>query len=110
MFSQNDDMRWYRPTERSTTEFAVVPSRSPTRAAQSCLMSPVAAHSKVRVSRKLGLRAALTSLVLLTVSVTAIFIHLTWSYTARRNVADVAGQLNQQIVGSIEHEVRGILD
>jgi adenylate cyclase len=60
--------------------------------------------------RKLGLRAALTSLVLLTVTVTAMVIHLTWFYAARRNVADVVGQLNRQIVGSVQHEVRGTLN
>jgi hypothetical protein len=30
------------------------------------------------------------------VIVTAILIHLTWFYNARRNVADVVGQLNRQ--------------
>src|SRR5260370_30986694 len=59
---------------------------------------------------KLGLRAALTGLVLLAVAVTAILIHLTWFYAARRNVADVVGQLNRQIVGSVQHEVRGTLN
>ena len=42
--------------------------------------------------------------------VTAILIHLTWFYAARRNVADVVGQLNRQIVGSVQHEVRGTLN
>ena len=53
---------------------------------------------------------ALTGLVLLTVMVTAVLIHLTWLYAARRNVADVVGQLNRQIVGSVQHEVRGTLN
>src|SRR5216683_4327136 len=65
---------------------------------------------RARAARKLGLRAALTGLVLLTVSATAILIHLTWFYAARRNVADVVGQLNRQIVGSVQHEVRGTLN
>src|SRR5258705_7652212 len=65
---------------------------------------------EARAARKLGLRAALTGLVLLTVIVTAILIHLTWFYNARRNVADVVGQLNRQIVGSVQHEVRGTLN
>jgi adenylate cyclase len=47
---------------------------------------------------------------LLTVIVTAVLIHLTWFYAARRNVTDVVGQLNRQIVGSIQHEVRGTLN
>lgn len=60
--------------------------------------------------RKLGLRAALTGLVLATVALTALLIHLSWSYTARQNVADVVGQLNRQIVDSIHHELRQVLD
>jgi adenylate cyclase len=70
----------------------------------------VAQPPEARPARKLGLRAALTGLVLLTVMVTAILIHLTWFYNARRNVADVVGQLNRQIVGSVQHEVRGTLN
>jgi hypothetical protein len=36
---------------------------------------------------------------------TALLIHLSWAHTARQNVADVAGQLNEQIVDSIRSEV-----
>src|SRR5258708_5515613 len=60
--------------------------------------------------RKPGLRLALAGLVLGTVTVTAMLIHLSWSYTARQNVTDVVGQLNRQIVDSIHHEVRGVLN
>jgi adenylate cyclase len=63
-----------------------------------------------RAPRKFGLRAVLTGLVLLTVISTAVLIHLTWFYAARGNVADVVGQLNRQIVGSVQHEVRGTLN
>lgn len=77
---------------------------APAAAAQS-LPSP-----QRREGRKIGLRAALTGLVLLTVAVTALLIHLTWSYTARQNVSDVAGQLNRQIVASIQHELRATLN
>jgi adenylate cyclase len=59
---------------------------------------------------KLSLRGALTVLVLGTVILTASLIHLFWSYTARLNVADVVGQLNRQIVDSIHHELRGVLN
>ena len=75
-----------------------------------------AARAEARRSRgaatplKLGLRSALTALVLTTVALTALLIHLFWSYTARLNVADVVGQLNRQIVGSIQHELHGVLD
>ena len=48
--------------------------------------------------------------VLLTVGITALVIHLTWSYAARRNVAEVVGQLNLQIVGSVQHEIRATLN
>jgi adenylate cyclase len=59
---------------------------------------------------KIGLRAVLAALVLVTVAVTAIVIHLTWAYAARRNVAEVVGQLNRQILGSVQHEIHGTLD
>jgi len=60
--------------------------------------------------RKLGLRVALTGLVVVTVAITALLIHLTWSYTAQRNVRDVAGQLNAQIIEQVRHELRQTLD
>ena len=60
--------------------------------------------------RKLGLRGALTALVLATVILTALLIHLFWSYAARQDVAEVVGQLNRQIIESIHHELRGVLD
>src|SRR5438874_1493057 len=83
------------------------------RAAVPVAVAPVPlvdAPPKPRARRKFGLRTALTGLVLLTVAVTAILIHLTWFYAARRNVADVVGQLNRQIVGSVQHEVRATLN
>jgi adenylate cyclase len=61
-------------------------------------------------SGKIGLRSALAGLVLVTVGITALVIHLTWSYAARRNVAEVVGQLNLQIVGSVQHEIRDTLN
>jgi adenylate cyclase len=67
-------------------------------------------RTRLRGERKFGLRAAVAGLVLLTVALTAILIHATWFYTARQNVADVVGQLNRQIVGSVQHEVRGTLN
>jgi adenylate cyclase len=63
-----------------------------------------------RRRHKLGLRGALAALVLGTVTLTALLIHLSWSYTARLNVADVVAQLNRQIVASIHHELHGVLD
>jgi len=52
----------------------------------------------------------LTALVLGTVTLTALLIHLFWSFAAHRNVGDVVGQLNRQIVESIHHELHGVLD
>ncbi len=63
-----------------------------------------------RQGYKPGLRWALTALVLGTVVLTALLIHLFWSVAARRNVGDVVGQLNRQIVESIHHELHGVLD
>jgi adenylate cyclase len=63
-----------------------------------------------RPGYKLSLRGALTALVLSTVVLTALLIHLFWSIAARRNVGDVVGQLNRQIVQSIHHELHGVLN
>jgi adenylate cyclase len=52
---------------------------------------------------------ALTLFVVLSVLGTAMLIHLSWSYTARQNVADVAKQLNEQIVASIRTELTNVL-
>jgi hypothetical protein len=70
---------------------------------------PPPRREAAKAPRKIGLRTAVTGLVLLAVTITALLIHLSWSYAARRNVSDVAGQLNRQIVGSVQHEMRGIL-
>jgi adenylate cyclase len=56
-----------------------------------------------------GLKAALSTLVVSTVACTAVFIHLSWSWTARANVADVVTQLNLQIAGSVRREVQGLV-
>jgi hypothetical protein len=64
-------------------------------------------RTRLRGERKFGLHAVLAGLVLLRVTLTAILIHVIWFYTARQNVADVVGQLNRQIVGSLQHEARG---
>jgi adenylate cyclase len=58
---------------------------------------------------RLALRVALTLFVVLTVLGTALLIHLSWSYTARQNVADVAKQLNEQIVASIRTKLTDLL-
>lgn len=52
--------------------------------------------------RKLGIRLALTGLVLASVTLTALLIHLTWVAASQRNVKDLAAQLNRQIMDEIE--------
>jgi adenylate cyclase len=59
---------------------------------------------------RLALRTALTLVVLLSVLTTALLIHLSWSHTARQNVADVAAQLNEQIVASIRNQLTVVLN
>src|SRR5205814_2461468 len=84
------------------------------RRASSIRLPPSRTHASPRAPQqqghKLGLRGALTALVLSTVVLTALLIHLFWSVAALRNVGDVVGQLNRQIVESIHHELHGVLD
>jgi adenylate cyclase len=54
-----------------------------------------------KIRPRIALRTALTLFIVLSVLATALLIHLSWSYTARQNVADVAAQLNTQIANSI---------
>src|SRR5215470_11340589 len=56
-----------------------------------------------------GLRTALATLVVSTVALTALVIHLSWSWTAQANVADVVEKLNAQISGSVRREVEGLV-
>ncbi|HXV25829.1 MAG TPA: adenylate/guanylate cyclase domain-containing protein [Alphaproteobacteria bacterium] len=55
--------------------------------------------------RRVGLRMVLTGLVVAAVLLTAIIVHWSWSRTARDNIVDIAGQLNREIVASVEHEL-----
>ena len=59
---------------------------------------------------KPGLKLVLTGLILLTVLLTALLVHALWSYTARQNVEDVVGQLNQEIVTTVKNELAGVRD
>ena len=59
---------------------------------------------------KPGLKLVLTGLILLTVLLTALLVHALWSYTARQNVEDVVGQLNQEIVTTVKNELGGVRD
>jgi adenylate cyclase len=72
--------------------------------------SPETARPAEPVRRsRLALRVALTLFVVLSVLGTALLIHLSWSRTARENVADVARQLNEQIVASIRSNLTDVL-
>src|SRR5260370_13073868 len=62
-----------------------------------------------RWRRGFGLIAALSTLVVSTVACTALVIHLSWSWTAQQNVADVVDQLNAQIAGSVRRDVQGLV-
>ncbi len=55
--------------------------------------------------RSVGLRLVLTGLVVAAVLLTAVIVHWSWSRTARDNIVDIAGQLNREIVASVEHEL-----
>src|SRR6516164_1118994 len=68
-----------------------------------------ASGTMARLRRVFGLRTALSTLVATTVAATAIIIHLSWSATAEQNVADVAGQLNDQIAASVRRELQAIV-
>jgi adenylate cyclase len=59
--------------------------------------------------RRLGVRLVLTALVVVVALLTAALVHSTWSVTANRNVRDVVGQLNRQIVSAIGEELTGVL-
>jgi adenylate cyclase len=55
--------------------------------------------------RRIGLRTVLTGLVVAAVLLTASIVHWSWSRTARDNIVEIAGQLNREIVASVEHEL-----
>src|SRR5882724_11670122 len=75
-------------------------------------IAEIAAEPVPRVARwrgAFGLVAALSTLVVSTVACTALVIHLSWSWTAQQNVADIVGQLNAQIAGSVWRDVEGLV-
>jgi adenylate cyclase len=60
--------------------------------------------------RRIRLRTVLTGLAVAAVLLTAAIVHLSWSRTARDNIAEIAGDLNRQIVRSIQHELDTLFD
>ncbi|SLN10879.1 adenylate/guanylate cyclase domain-containing protein [Oceanibacterium hippocampi] len=57
---------------------------------------------------RIGLQSSLILVVLVTVALAAAAVHIPWQYTARQNVADIARQLNGEIIGGIKSEVQGL--
>lgn len=62
-----------------------------------------------RKKGRYGIRQILTGVIALTGILAAATVHLSWRYTADRNVRDVASQLNRQIVDSIRQELTSAL-
>jgi adenylate cyclase len=60
--------------------------------------------------RRIGMRWVLTGLVVAAVLLTAGIVHGSWSRTARDNIVDIAGQLNREIVASVEHELERLFE
>ena len=61
--------------------------------------------ARMKPKRRVGLRTVLIGLVVTAVLLTAVIVHWSWSRTARDNIVDIAGQLNREIVASVEHEL-----
>jgi adenylate cyclase len=75
---------------------------SPTNAAP--VSSPaVRAESPPRYRLRLGL--ALTTLVLIAVLSTALVVHMSWMWTASRNIETVVGSLNAQTANAVRNEL-----
>ena len=55
-----------------------------------------------------GLRISLVVYSLLTVLLTAAVVHLPWLYTSRENVANLADQINDEILKGLSSEVDDI--
>ena len=74
---------------------------SPTNAAPASLLAAKADRQRFRP--RLGL--ALTALVLAAVLLTALVVHLSWMWTASRNVETVVGSLNSQTASAVRKEL-----
>jgi adenylate cyclase len=58
-----------------------------------------------RLRGRVRLRTVLIGLVVTAVLLTAGIVHASWSRTAQDNISQIAGELNREIVASIEHEL-----
>ena len=59
---------------------------------------------------RVSLRVSLIAFSLVTIALTAAAVHLPWLHISRENVADMARQLNAEIVAGVDREVAALLD
>lgn len=71
-------------------------------------MQPIDAITKFY--KAIGLKPKLVGAVLMTVGVTAAIVHVPWLLTSKRNVEDLARQVNHQVMAEIALEVRDIFN
>ena len=60
---------------------------------------------KITAPRHVKLGTALVGMLLLAVLSTALVIHLSWSWTARRNIETVVASLNAQTANAVRREL-----
>lgn len=59
---------------------------------------------------RVSFRLSMLAVSLVTVMVTAAAVHLPWTYISRANIADMAGQLNTEIIRGIGREIGRLFD
>lgn len=59
---------------------------------------------------RVSFRLSMLAVSLVTVMVTAAAVHLPWTYISRANIADMAKQLNTEIIGGIGREIGRLFD
>jgi adenylate cyclase len=70
----------------------------------------VTATAAPRRKPRISLKVSLVAISLLTVAFTAAAVHLPWLFVSRDNVAEMARQLNGEIVSGVNREVSNIFD
>ena len=64
----------------------------------------------VDVRMRLSLKVSLLVVTIATVLLTALAVHLPWSYTARADMTDMVRQVNEEIIIGIKRQVQDVLD
>lgn len=59
---------------------------------------------------RVSLRVSLIAIMLGTVALTSAAVHIPWLLVSRENVAEIAGQLNAEIIGGVNREVSSMFD